>query len=187
MPLDLPPEALSMNEVIVLFNQYEVSMEEFKEAHKNFELAKQEGALTRELKSDITAIEAEIENVKKRIERTQVRLDKIPQQELLMEAAKGLRIEKDHQKELQTQIDEQKQGLQRENIIHERLQKEYHNVRLTAQGTSPQQLLDSIMEETQVLEFMVKQKLPQELMIRKTEVSILEQVIKKTFFFFKRI
>ena len=177
MPLDLPPEALSMNEVITLHSQYEVSMEEFKAAHKNYESVMKESAHTRELKSDITAIEAEIDNVKKRIERTQTRLDKIPQQELLMEAAKGLRIEKEHQKELQFQIDEQKQGLQRENLIHERMQKEYHNVRSTAQGTSPQQLLDSIMEETQVLEFMVKQKLPQELMIRQTEVAILEQVI----------
>lgn len=50
-------------------------------------------------------------------------------------------------------------------------------MRLTTQGTTPKQMLESIVEETQVLEFMVKQKLPQELMVRQTEVQILQEVI----------
>lgn len=177
MPLNLPPEALSISEVMNLFAQYEVSMEGFKESHQNYEFAVQEGKITRELRNDSAAIESEIENVKKRIERLQTRLDKVPQQELLLEAAKSLRIEKDQQKELQNQIDEQKQGLQRATVISDRLQKEYQNMRLATQGTSPQQMLDAITEETQVLEFMVKQKLPQELLLRQTEVQILQEVI----------
>jgi intraflagellar transport protein 81 len=67
--------------------------------------------------------------------------------------------------------------LQRANVLNDRLGKEYNNIRMTAQGTSSQQLLESIIEETQVLEFMVKQKLPQELLVRQTEVQILEEVI----------
>lgn len=177
LPLNLPPEALSISEVINLYGQYDIAMEEFKDSHKNYEFAVQEGKKTRELRSDSTAIEGEIENVKKRIERLQSRLDKIPQQELLLEAAKSLRIEKDQQKELQSQIDEQKLGLQRVNVLNDRLQKECHNIRLTTQGTSPNQMLEAIIEETQVLEFMVKQKLPQELLVRQTEVQILEEVI----------
>lgn len=177
MPLSLPPEALSIPEVMNLFDQYEITMEDFKESHQNFEFAVQEEKKTRELRSDSIAIEGEIENVKKRIERLQSRLDKVPQQELLLEAARSLRVEKDQQKELQTQIEEQKQGLQRANVQSERLQKEYQNMRLATQGTSPQQMLDAIIEETQVLEFMVQQKLPQELLVRQTEVHILQEVI----------
>lgn len=177
MPLNLPPEAVSIPEVTNLVSQYEVSMEDFKESHRHYELAVQEEKKTRELRSDSTAIEGEIENVKKRIERLQTRLDKVPQQELLLEAARSLRIEKDQQKELQTQIEEQKQGFQRENVLGERLQKEYQNMRLATQGTSPQQILEAVIEETQVLEFMVKQKLPQELTLRMTEVQILQDVI----------
>lgn len=48
---------------------------------------------------------------------TQTRLDKIPQQELLLEAAHALRIEKDRQKELQLQVDDQKQGHQRASVV----------------------------------------------------------------------
>ena len=179
MPLNLPPEAMSIPEVMNIFSQYEQAMEEFKDSHQDHELAVQEGKKTRELRSDSIAIEGEIENVIKRIERLQTRLDKVPQQELLLEAAKSLRVEKDQQKELQTQIDEQKQGVQRASVLGERLQKEFQNIRQATQGTSPQQMLESIIEETQVLEFMVKQKLPQELLVRQTEVQILQEVIEE--------
>lgn len=175
----MPPEAISIPEVMTLFSQYEISMEEFKDSHQLYELAVQEGKKTRELRSDSIAIEGEIENVKKRIERLQTRLDKVPQQELLLEAAKGLRIEKDRQKELQNQIDEQKQGFQRTGVLNERLQKEFQNMRMATQGTSSQQMLEAIIEETQVLEFMVKQKLPQEYLVRQTEVNILQEVIEE--------
>ncbi|XP_001847419.2 intraflagellar transport protein 81 homolog [Culex quinquefasciatus] len=177
IPLDLPPEAMSMPDLSSLWAQYLQTMDDFKDAHRGYEQSVHEGAQTRELRSDIGAIETEIENVKKRIERTQGRLDKVPQQELLLEAANSLRIEKERQKELLSQIEEQKQGLNRASMIHDRLQKDLHNAKMSVQGATPQNLLESIMEETQVIEFMVQQKLPQELMQRRSEVQTLQEVI----------
>ncbi|XP_055605755.1 intraflagellar transport protein 81 homolog [Uranotaenia lowii] len=177
IPLDLPPEAMAMPDLSNLWAQYLQTMDDFKDAHRAYEQSVHEGAQTRELRSDIGAIEAEIENVKKRIERTQGRLDKVPQQELLLEAANSLRIEKERQKELLAQIEEQKQGLHRANLIHDRLQKDVHNAKMSVQGATPQNLMESIIEETQVLEFMVQQKLPQELLQRRSEVQTLQEVI----------
>uniref|UniRef100_A0A182PEH9 IFT81 calponin homology domain-containing protein n=1 Tax=Anopheles epiroticus TaxID=199890 RepID=A0A182PEH9_9DIPT len=177
IPLDLPPEAMSMPELGSLWAQYLETMNGFKDAHRAYEQSVHEGTQTRELRNDISAIETEIENVKKRIERTQARLDKVPQQELLLEAANSLRIEKERQKELLQQIDEQRQGLNRANLVHERLQKELHNAKMAVQGATPQNLMESIIEETQVLEFMVQQKLPQELQQRRSEVQTLQEVI----------
>ncbi|KAG5670736.1 hypothetical protein PVAND_000978 [Polypedilum vanderplanki] len=179
MPLNLPPEAMSIPEVMSLNSQYEIVMDEFKEVHQIYELAVDDGKKTRELRSDSMAIEGEIDNVKKRIERLQARLDKIPQHELLLESAKTLRIEKDKQKDLMTQLDEQKQALYRANVINERLQKEFQNIKSSTQGTTAKEMLDGIIEEKQVLEFMVKQKLPQELQLRQSEVQILEDVINE--------
>ncbi|XP_058060644.1 intraflagellar transport protein 81 homolog [Anopheles bellator] len=177
IPLDLAPEAMSMPELGSLWAQYLQTMDDFKEAHRAHCQSVDEGAQTRELRNDISAIETEIENVKKRIERTQARLDKVPQQELLLEAANALRIEKERQRELMQQIDDQRQGLNRANMLHERLQKELHNARMAVQGATPQNLMESIVEETQVLEFMVQQKLPQELRQRRSEVQTLQEVI----------
>lgn len=55
--------------------------------------------------------------VKKRIDRTQSRLDKLSNQELLLEAAHALRIEKDRQKELDSQLETQKQDIQRSATV----------------------------------------------------------------------
>lgn len=56
---------------------------------------------------------AHLSLVKKRIDRTQSRLDKVPNQELLLEAAHALRVEKDRQKELESQLEQQMQDIQR--------------------------------------------------------------------------
>lgn len=177
IPLNLPPDALANPDISNLYQQYEMTMQDFIEVHKSQQLALQEGTKARELKNDIEAIEIEIENVKKRIERTQARLDKVPQQELFLEAAHNLRVEKERQKELQSQMDEQKSGLQRATQMHERLQKELQSARMTTQGTSPEHLMEGIIEETQVLEFMVNQKLPQEVVTKQSEIQILQDVL----------
>lgn len=55
--------------------------------------------------------------MKKRIERTQARLDKVPQQELVLEAAHALRLERDRQKELEAQLEDQKHNLHRAQTV----------------------------------------------------------------------
>ncbi len=55
--------------------------------------------------------------VKKRLERTQSRLDKVPQQDLLLEAGHALRVERDRQKELQSQLESQRQSVQKANVV----------------------------------------------------------------------
>ena len=55
--------------------------------------------------------------VKKRIDRTQARLDKVSNQDLLLEAAHSLRIERERQKELETQLENQKQDIQRASTV----------------------------------------------------------------------
>lgn len=49
-------------------------------------------------------------SVKKRLERTQSRMDKIPQQELMLEAAQALRVERERKKELHAQLEDQQQS-----------------------------------------------------------------------------
>lgn len=61
--------------------------------------------------------------------------------------------------------------------MQDRLQKELSNARMAAQGTSAQQMMETIQEETQVMEFMVKQKLPSEMRNMQEEIKLLEEVI----------
>lgn len=55
--------------------------------------------------------------MKKRIDRTQARLDKLSNQELVLEAAHALRIERERQKELKSQLEHQTEDIQRASTV----------------------------------------------------------------------
>ncbi|XP_059620163.1 intraflagellar transport protein 81 homolog [Phlebotomus argentipes] len=177
MPLNLPIEARAIPEISRLWDQYQTVMEDFVGIHKAYSVAQGEGNRAKELKNDIGAIETEIENVKKRLERTQLRLDKIPQQELFLEAGRALRIEKDRNKELEAQLEEQKKTIERNNLLHSRLQKELSTAQMATASTGPKNLLDTLVDETQVLDFMLKQKLPVEFKEKQDEILLMQRVL----------
>lgn len=179
LPLNLPPEALAIPEISRLMAQYQSTVEGFVATHREYKRSQAEGGQLIELKGDTDSIEQEIENVKKRIEKTQSKLDKIPNQELFLEAAHGLRLEKDRNRELQTQSDEQKQGLQRAFMQQERLQRELNNAKMTTNSSSPEQLMDAIVEETSVLQYMVDVKLPQELLSEERQLQVYQSVVSE--------
>lgn len=62
IPLNLPPEALAIPEIAVLWNEYQLIMDQFKEAHKAYSKAKQDSEQFRELRSDIGIMDTEKEN-----------------------------------------------------------------------------------------------------------------------------
>ncbi|XP_055678048.1 intraflagellar transport protein 81 homolog [Lutzomyia longipalpis] len=179
MPLNLPIEARAIPEISRLWEQYQTVMQDFVDIHRAYSVAQGEGNRAKELKNDIGAIEMEIENVKKRLERTQLRLDKIPQQELFLEAGRALRIEKDRNKELESQLDEQKRTIERNNLLHSRLQKELSTAQMATASTGPKNLLDTLIDETQVMDFMLKQKLPVELKEKQDEIVLMQRVLEE--------
>lgn len=177
MPLNLLPEALAIPEIAHLITQYQGTVDDFVAAHREFKRAQTEGGQLSELKSDTESIELEIENVRKRVEKTQAKLDKIPNQELYLEAAHSMRVEKDRHRELQAQLEEQKQGLQKAFMQQERLQRELNNAKVTTHSSSPEQLMDAIVEETSVLQYMVDVKLPQELQAEEKQLGVYQSVV----------
>lgn len=61
---------------------------------------------------------------------------------------------------------------------NERLQKDLASVRSALHDTTPQQMLDTLMEEAQVIQFMVGQKLPHEIAAKQADIQLYEQVIQ---------
>lgn len=177
LPLSLPPEALAIPEISRLMAQYQSTVDNFVATHREYKRSQTVGGQLNELRTDTESIEQEIENVKKRIEKTQAKLDKIPNQELFLEAAHGLRLEKDRHRELQSQFEEQKQGLQKAFMHQERLQRELNNAKMTTHSSSPEQLMDAIVEETSVLQYMVDVKLPQELQAEEKQLQIYQSIV----------
>lgn len=95
---------------------------------------------------------------------------------LLMETTKLLRKEKEREKELLGLEEHQKSELVTNDQRLRRLQLYLSELRQSAMGASSQALLRRLEEECSVNTYICKQKLPQEIQIRRTEVEILENV-----------
>lgn len=178
MPLSLPPEAMASPDIAALWHDYTGLMHAFRETHRAHSESRQFSSKFRELRQDIEIMDLEKENVKKRLELTQARLDRIPQHELLLETATVLRVERDRKKELAAQLDEQAQSAVQQQHVAERLQQELGTVRSALHDTTPQQMLDTLLEEAHVIRFMVDQKLPQEIAAKRAEAERCEQVLQ---------
>ena len=94
----------------ILCFQYDTLIEDFKNVHKELETVKNSGYSTIELRKDIEEMEKEKDIVEKRIERMQRKVEGAPNVEVMMEAVKQLRAEKEKQKELLNQRSEQRIG-----------------------------------------------------------------------------
>ena len=93
-------------------SQYDTLIEDFKNVHKELEAVKNSGYSTIELRKDIEEMEKEKDIVEKRIERMQRKVEGAPNVEVMMEAVKQLRAEKEKQKELLNQRSEQRIAIQ---------------------------------------------------------------------------
>lgn len=62
IPISLAPEALASDAIATLRDEYQLAMDDFKEAHKLYQKASKENSQFRELRGDIEIIEMEKEN-----------------------------------------------------------------------------------------------------------------------------
>lgn len=62
MPIALPPEAIANPDIAMLQDEYNLIMNEFKEAHKQYQKSMKENSQLRELRGGIDIIEMEKEN-----------------------------------------------------------------------------------------------------------------------------
>jgi intraflagellar transport protein 81 len=98
-------------------------IETFKSVHKELETLKNSGYSTTELRKDIEEMEKEKDIVEKRIERMQHKVEG-PNLEPMLNAVKKLRLEKERQKEFQSQKSEQRVAINHADQRMERLEQQ---------------------------------------------------------------
>ncbi|XP_067006845.2 intraflagellar transport protein 81 homolog [Anabrus simplex] len=175
--IEVPHEILGDADIAALYEQYERLIEEFKTVHKECEALKNSGYSTAELRSDIETMEREKEIVVKRIERMQRRVENMPNKDAMLDAAHALRLEREREKELIMQKQDQQSALNQAEQRVLRLQQQLKEMRRSALGATPQGILQRLEEETNVSTYIVRQKLPKEIETRKREVEILQNVV----------
>ena len=177
--LDIPPEISADQDVAEIYEQYEDLIQQFKTVHKECEAIKNSGYSTSELRKDIEEMEKEKEIVQKRIERMQRKVEGMPNLDVMLEVAKKLRLEKERNKEILSQKADQRTELSHGNQRILRLEQQLNDMRAAGIGTTPEVILQKLEEEAKVNAYIVKEKLPRELLQRKQAVESLEAVLNQ--------
>ncbi|XP_063876497.1 intraflagellar transport protein 81 homolog [Scylla paramamosain] len=174
--LDVPAEMLGDADVADVHAKYEELIDQFKNVHREYEALRTSGFSTAELRRDITAMEEERDLVLRRIERMKQKVEGTPNNDAMLISARGLRQEREKQKEMV----QQKANLQAASQLLEqrisRLQAQLKDIRKAGIGTTPEGLLQRLEEDMNVNSYIVKEKLPKEVAMRQRLVETLQRV-----------
>uniref|UniRef100_A0A1B6E6H5 Intraflagellar transport protein 81 homolog n=1 Tax=Clastoptera arizonana TaxID=38151 RepID=A0A1B6E6H5_9HEMI len=174
--IEVPVEILGDADVANLYEQYERLIEEFKATHKEYEFVKANGNSTSELRADIDTMEKEHNIVSKRIDRMMRKVENLSNRDSLLEACHILRLEKERQKDIANQKQDETVSLQQVQQRAARLSQQLRELRQSSLGATPQALLQRLEEETNMTSYIVTQKLPREVEQRKKEIEILTNI-----------
>ncbi|KAK3094389.1 hypothetical protein FSP39_001105 [Pinctada imbricata] len=175
--VEVPPEISAEDPIPDLYAQYEEAMDQFKELHKQAEGLKSTGFSTSEIKKDISNMEDEKEQLMKRVERLKRKVESHPNSQTMMNVARNLRLERDKEKKLAEQKQEQSTLIHHEEQKIRRLQQQLNEQRQAAVGASPDVLLTRLEEETRTNQYIVTERLPKEVASRKKTLLDLQKVV----------
>ncbi|XP_015604844.1 intraflagellar transport protein 81 homolog isoform X2 [Cephus cinctus] len=173
--VEIPLEHLGDSEMAALYEQYSRLVEEFKMVHKEREAGKKGGEAAAELKADLEAMEKEREVVLGRVEKMKLRAEPALH---LLEAARKLRVERDKERELIVQKEQQQDTMVKLQVSLQRAERELQTLKQMGAGLTSQALIQRLSEEVMVQSAVTKERLPSELAAKKAHVKALTTVVK---------
>lgn len=175
--VDVPADIMAEDQMHDLFANYEELIETFKELHKSSEGLKNSGYNTAEIRKDISNMEDEKEQLIKRVERLKRKVEQHPNANTMMNVAKNLRLERDKEKKLAEQKQEQLTLIQHAEQRMKRLQQQLHDHKQSSVGATPESILQRLEEETRANSYIVKERLPKDIESRRKTVMDLQRVV----------
>ncbi|XP_017881451.1 intraflagellar transport protein 81 homolog [Ceratina calcarata] len=171
--MDVPGEYLSDPEVSALYEQYTGLIDRFKTVHKERELGWKTSENASELTADIKTMEKEKEAVAVRIEKMRTKAEAGIH---LLDAAHAFRIEKDKERDLALQEEQEKEIISRLQANLQRLERELQTLKKDENEVTAQTLLQRLSETITVQTIVTNEKLPAEIHAKKNRMKALNAV-----------
>ncbi|OXA46468.1 intraflagellar transport protein 81 homolog [Folsomia candida] len=178
--VDIPQEIRADIDVEELYQQYEERIEQFKITHKQLEEVKRKGFTTSEIRKDIDAMEQEQESVSRKIEKLKQQVEGTPNIDQTLEVVGAFRKEKEKSRELSQQHISQNQLLNQAEQRIQRLQRQVKEIRAANTGATAEGILQRLEQDVDVAKYIVNDKLPKEIEMRKKDLFIYERVLSDT-------
>lgn len=171
--LEVPGEYLGDSEVSVLYEQYASLIDRFKAVHKEREIGRKSFENASELTADLKTMEKEKEAVTIRIEKMKTKAESGMH---LLNAAQALRIEKDKERDLALQEEQEREIISKLQTNLQRLEKELEILKKDKNEVTVQSLLQRLSEVITVQTIVVNEKLPVEIHAKKNHIKALTAV-----------
>ncbi|XP_026829859.1 intraflagellar transport protein 81 homolog isoform X2 [Ooceraea biroi] len=168
--IEIPPEYLGDSEISLLHEQYLSLLDKFKAVHKEREIGKKNVETAAELATDLQAMEKEKEAVIARIGKIKLKAEPALH---LLNACKLLRAERDKERDLISQKEQEADTISDLQNSLQRVERELHTLERKSIGLTPQILIQHLTEEVTVQSIIVKEKLPFELNAKKNRMKAL--------------
>lgn len=171
--VEVPPEYLNDPEVSSLYEQYASLIDRFKTVHKEREMGRKNFENISELTADLKTMEKEREAVTIRIEKMKMKAEAGNH---LLDAARALRSERDKERDLALQEEQEKEIISKLQVSLQRLGRELQMLKKDANEVTIQALLQQLSEVVTVQTIVTNEKLPAELNEKKNRMKALTAV-----------
>ncbi|XP_043797022.1 intraflagellar transport protein 81 homolog isoform X2 [Apis laboriosa] len=171
--IEVPSEYLSDPEVFAFYEQYMTLIDRFKTMHKEREIGKKNYENTSELTTDLKTMEKEKEAVIIRIEKMRMKAETGMH---LLDVARALRIEKDKERDLVLQEEQEKEIISRLQSNLQRLERELQTLKKDEDEITVQTLFQHLSEVIIVQTVVTNEKLPTEIHAKTNRIKALNIV-----------